>query len=105
MALKQTTDTDFKQDVIENSNITLVDFWAPWCGPCKQFSPVFEQASTDNEKVDFVKINIDDNPETPSTLGVKGIPTVIMFKDGEIVDVKSGFVAPADLQAWINEKA
>ena len=105
MALKQTTDTDFNKDVVENSNsnITIVDFWAPWCGPCKQFLPVFEQVSSENESIDFVKFNIDDNPETPSTLGVRGVPTVIMFKDGEILDAKSGFLNPKELQSWIDE--
>ena len=103
MTLKQTTDTNFKQDVIENNNITIVDFWAPWCGPCKQFLPVFEQVSTENENIDFIKLNIDENPETPSNLGVRGVPTVIIFKDGEVIDAKSGFMAPKDLQAWIDE--
>jgi thioredoxin 1 len=106
MALSQTTDATFQQDVIENSgNITIVDFWAPWCGPCKQLMPVFEATAEENASVNFVKINIEENPETPTNFGVRGIPTLIMFKDGEAIDAKSGFMPQADLQAWINEKA
>lgn len=105
MALKQTTSADFNTDVIENSNITIVDFWAPWCGPCKQLMPVFEATAAENETVDFVKVNIEEHPEIPTQFGVRGIPTLIMFKDGEAVDAKSGFMPQADLQAWINEKA
>lgn len=106
MALKQTTDATFQQDVIDNNgSITIVDFWAPWCGPCKQLMPVFEATASENDSVDFVKINIEENPETPTNFGVRGIPTLIMFKDGEAIDAKSGFMPQADLQAWINEKA
>tara|TARA_Y100001960_G_scaffold181346_1_gene190239 strand:- start:1685 stop:2005 length:321 start_codon:yes stop_codon:yes gene_type:complete len=106
MALSQTTDATFQQDVIDNKgNITIVDFWAPWCGPCKQLMPVFEATAEENASVNFVKINIEENPETPTNFGVRGIPTLIMFKDGEAIDAKSGFMPQADLQAWINEKA
>ena len=105
MALKQTTDSTFQAEVIENSNITIVDFWAPWCGPCKQLMPVFEATAEENDSVNFVKLNIEENPETPTNFGVRGIPTLIMFKDGEAIDAKSGFMPQADLQAWINEKA
>lgn len=105
MALTQTTDTAFQAEVIENSNITIVDFWAPWCGPCKQLMPVFEATAAENENVNFVKINIEENPETPTKFGVRGIPTLIMFKDGEAIDAKSGFMPQADLQSWIDEKA
>jgi thioredoxin 1 len=106
MALSQTTDATFQQDVIDNKgNITIVDFWAPWCGPCKQLMPVFEATAEENDSVNFVKLNIEENPETPTNFGVRGIPTLIMFKDGEAIDAKSGFMPQADLQAWINEKA
>ena len=105
MSLKQTTDTDFQKDVMESSHITIVDFWAPWCGPCKQLMPVFEATAAENKGVEFIKINIEENPETPTKFGVRGIPTLIMFKDGEILDAKSGFMQKADLQAWIDSKA
>ena len=106
MALSQTTDATFQQDVIDNKgNITIVDFWAPWCGPCKQLMPVFEATAEENDSVNFVKLNIEENPETPTNFGVRGIPTLIMFKDGEAIDAKSGFMPQEDLQAWINEKA
>jgi thioredoxin 1 len=67
--------------------------------------PVFEATAEENDSVNFVKLNIEENPETPTNFGVRGIPTLIMFKDGEAIDAKSGFMPQADLQAWINEKA
>lgn len=105
MALKQTTDATFETDVINNDKLTIVDFWAPWCGPCKQFLPVFEDLSKENESIDFVKLNIDENPETPVKLGVRGIPTIIIFKEGEVLDAKSGFMPHKELQEWIDSKS
>jgi thioredoxin 1 len=80
---KQVTDSSFQEDVLNASGPVVVDFWAEWCGPCKQIAPALEEISAEmGDKVTIAKVNIDDNPEAPSTYGVRGIPTLIMFKDG-----------------------
>ena len=82
---KQITDTDFKDEIKEG--ITLVDFWAPWCGPCKMLEPVIEKLSEEYKgKINIVKLNTDENKETPGKYGIQGIPTMILFKDGQIED-------------------
>lgn len=99
---KETTDANFQQDVLENKLPVLVDFWAPWCGPCKQIAPVLEEVSKDlSGKVEIVKCNVDDNPESPSKYMVRGIPTMILFKDGNIVDTKVGALPKSALIEWI----
>lgn len=102
---KETTDSNFEGDVIKSSKITLVDFWAPWCGPCKQLSPLIDQLSDEmSDKIDVFKCNIDDNPETPSKFGVRGIPTLMIFKDGKLLDTKVGSVQKSALYEWVKEK-
>ncbi len=99
---KEITDTNFEKDVIQSKNITLVDFWAPWCGPCKQLSPLIDELSKDmSGKVEVFKCNIDDNPEVPSKYGVRGIPTLMIFKNGELVDSKVGSVQKSALYEWV----
>lgn len=101
---KQVTDTSFQQDVLNASGPVVVDFWAEWCGPCKQIAPALEEISAEmGDKVTIAKVNIDDNPEAPSTYGVRGIPTLIMFKDGEVADTKVGALPKSQLVQWIEQ--
>ena len=98
---KEITDQEF-ENIIKSENITLVDFWAPWCGPCKQLSPLIDELSSDmSGKIDVVKCNIDDNPESPSKYGVRGIPTLMIFKDGKLIDSKVGSIQKSALYEWV----
>ena len=81
--MRDVSDASFEQDVLQAGKPVVVDFWAPWCGPCKAVTPVLEQISAETERVDFVKLNIDDNPSTAARYDVLSIPTVILFEDGE----------------------
>lgn len=99
---KQTSDQNFQNDVINSKLPVLVDFWAPWCGPCRQLSPVIDEIAIQLAgKIEVFKCNVDENPETPSKFMVRGIPTVILFKDGKQVDVKVGAVSKSVLLEWI----
>ena len=87
MAVNKTTDADFENDVLQAGKTVLVDFWAEWCGPCKALAPKLDEIAGEFEgKVDIVKVNIDENPDSPAKFGVRGIPTLILFKDGKDVD-------------------
>ncbi|MFK7967759.1 MAG: thioredoxin [Rickettsiaceae bacterium] len=100
---KQIRDDEFESEVVNSKLPVLVDFWAEWCGPCRMLTPVLEQLSDEmSDKVKIVKMNIDDNPETPSKFGVRSIPTMILFKDGKQLDVKVGVQPKNALQDWIN---
>ena len=91
MATKAVGDNDFATEVLASSKPVLVDFWAEWCGPCKMIGPSLEEISEElGEQVTIAKLNIDDHPDTPGKYGVRGIPTMILFKDGQIVDTKVG---------------
>ena len=101
---KQVTDSSFQEDVLNATGPVIVDFWAEWCGPCKQIAPSLEEISAEmGDKVTIAKVNIDDNPESPSTYGVRGIPTLIMFKDGEVADTKVGALPKSQLVQWIEQ--
>jgi len=101
---KQVTDSSFQTDVLGAEGPVVVDFWAEWCGPCKQIAPALEEISAEmGDRVTIAKINIDDNPETPNNYGVRGIPTLIMFKNGEVADTKVGALPKNQLQQWIEQ--
>lgn len=104
MATTVVTDATFDTEVIQSDIPVVVDFWAEWCGPCKQIGPALEELSSEYEgRVKIVKINVDENGATPMQLGVRGIPALFMFKDGEAISNKVGAAPKAALQKWIDE--
>jgi thioredoxin 1 len=95
-------DSSFDAEILQSDKPVILDFWAPWCGPCKAIGPVMEDlAGTYGEQVKFAKCNVDDNPVTPGKYGIKAIPTLIFFKDGKVVDQITGMVAKSKLEESI----
>jgi thioredoxin 1 len=102
MAIKTVTDTTFGEDVLSAEKPVLVDFWAEWCGPCKMIAPALEELSEElGDRVTIVKLNIDENPEAPTKYGVRGIPTMILFKNGEPAATKVGAEPKSRIQGWL----
>ena len=102
MATKTVTDDSFASDVLGSEAPVLVDFWAEWCGPCKMIGPSLEELSDElGDRVSIVKLNIDENPEAPGKYGVRGIPTMILFKNGTPAATKVGAEPKSRLQAWL----
>ena len=103
MTIRHVTDDSFEEDVLQAPGPVVVDFWAEWCGPCKQIAPALEDlAQRYQDKVQVVKVNIDENPSTPSRYGVRGIPTIMMFKAGEVAAVKVGALPKSRLFEWVD---
>jgi thioredoxin 1 len=103
MSTKKVTDASFSTDVLGASEPVLVDFWAEWCGPCKQIGPSLEEIAAEmGGKLTVVKINIDDNQKTPSQYGVRGIPTLMIFKNGQVAATKVGALPKSKIVDWIN---
>ena len=104
MATKNTTDENFETEVLKADKPALVDFWAEWCGPCKQLSPILEEISNEmNDKVFFAKHNIDEQPNMPTKYGVRGIPTMLFFKGGELKATKVCATTKTNIVSWIKE--
>ena len=102
MSISHVSDASFDADVLQASSPVLVDFWAEWCAPCKQIAPALEEIASDLEgRLSIAKVNIDENPSTPSKYGVRGIPTLILFKDGQIVATKVGTLTKNKLLEWV----
>lgn len=98
------TDDNFATEVLQSEIPVIVDFWAVWCGPCKMFAPTFDEAAKDYlGKVKFAKLNVDENNATPSSYGVRGIPTIIMFKGGKIAATKTGAMSKQQLVDFVTD--
>ena len=105
MATTSVTDSSFQADVLGAGKPVLVDFWAEWCGPCRMIAPALEELSQElGDKVTIVKLNIDENPEVPGKYGVRGIPTMILFKNGAPAATKVGAEPKSRLQAWLESE-
>jgi len=101
MPTTKVTDASFEKDVLNAPGPVLVDFWAEWCGPCKQIGPALEELSGEIAGLTIAKLNIDDNPQMPTRYGVRGIPTMMIFKGGQVAATKVGAIPKSKIQEWI----
>jgi len=106
MSSKAVNDAEFENEVLQSQEPVLVDFWAEWCGPCKMLSPIVDEVANEMQgKMKVVKVNIDESPEAPTKYGVRGIPTLMIFKGGEVVDTRVGGMPKTQLVEWLEETA
>ena len=102
MSVTHVTDAEFEEKVLGAEGPVLVDFWAEWCGPCKAIAPALEEIAGEmSGTLSVAKLDVDSNPSTPAKYGIRGIPTLILFKDGEVADTKVGALPKAKLTAWL----
>lgn len=105
MSSKAVNDSDFETEVLNSDSPVLVDFWAEWCGPCKTLLPLVEEIADEmQDKLKVVKVNIDESPETPTKYGIRGVPTLMLFKDGQVIDTRVGGMPKSDLSQWVQEQ-
>ena len=98
------SDESFEEEVLQSKRPVLIDYWAEWCGPCKTIAPVLDEIATEySDRLKVVKLNIDDNPQTPPKYGIRGIPTLMVFKNGQVEATKVGAVSKAQLTAFLDE--
>jgi thioredoxin 1 len=103
--IKHVTDATFETDVLKSAQPILVDYWAEWCGPCKMIAPILDEVSTTYEgKLNIAKMNVDENREIPAKFGIRGIPTLMLFKDGQLAATKVGALSKAQLVAFIDQQ-
>lgn len=102
MGIINVTDESFEADVLKSEKPVLLDFWAEWCGPCKMIGPVLEEMAGERDDIVIAKMNIDENPEVPTSFGVRSIPTLLVFKGGEAVATTMGAKPKAQLTAWVD---
>jgi len=103
--IKHISDTSFEADVLKSAHPVLVDYWAEWCGPCKMIAPILDEVATAyNGKLQIAKMNVDENREIPAKFGIRGIPTLMLFKDGKLAATKVGALSKAQLVAFIDQQ-
>ncbi|MBB6631816.1 thioredoxin [Clostridium algidicarnis] len=101
--MKEVLDSNFKEEVQNQSGVVVVDFWASWCGPCKMLSPVIEELSNEVTTAKFAKVNVDENPQSSQNFNIASIPTLLVFKDGKVVDTMVGFRPKAELEQLVKK--
>jgi thioredoxin 1 len=104
MSTIKISDDTFEENVINSGKPIIIDFWAEWCAPCKQIGPILEEISDEyNDKLTIGKLDVDENPETPGKYQIRGIPTMLLFNNGKLVDTKVGMSSKTDLKEWIEK--
>jgi len=102
MAIEVNNSQEFEKEVINSEKVVIVDFWATWCGPCKMFKPIFEKTSEEYTDVVFVKVNVDDAGDVAQKYNIRSIPTILMFKNGEVIAENHGMMPPAKLKEFVD---